>query len=150
MGRQKNKGRLVKGQAIIIEFILFFLSGLVLFALVGNFFRYQSDLFRERIVDSSIELVSSYLSSIAITEVDTCKECDNVKFNAKIGPTIANYFLTVSLDGNGITVTTAPPSEQFTLSIHNLNKDITLSGEAPSIEPINLTYDRAQNILGVE
>lgn len=148
MNKQKNKS--IKGQTVIIEFILFFVTGIALFTLLGNFFRYQSDSFRERIVDSSTELVSRYLSSIAITEVDTCKECDNIKFNAKISPTIANYFLTILLDQNGITVSTAPPSKQFTFSIHNLNDTIVCSGEAPSIEPINLTYDRTQNILGVE
>jgi len=148
-----EKMSLEKGQVVIIEFILFFVVGMTLFVLIGNFFRYQSDIFKNRIIDSSTELVSSYLSSISITMVDACKECDKIKYNAKINPTTANYFLSIILNGdgkcNGITVATAPIGMEFTSSIHNLNYSIACSGEAPSIEPINLTYDRTQNILSV-
>lgn len=140
-----------KSQSLIIQFILFFMIGFSLFLTIGNFFRTQSDSFRVNIVETTIELTDSYLSSIAINSVDTCKQCDFVSTNVKLENTTAGYFIQMDASTSaGIVVSTAPSYEIFLSSLHNLNESLTLTGEAYSAEAITLTFNRTKNELEVK
>jgi hypothetical protein len=140
-----------KSQSLIIQFVLFFLIGFSLFLTIGNFFRAQSDSFRSGIVEKTLELTDSYLSSIAINSVDTCKQCDFVTTSVKVENTTAGYFLQADASTpTGIAVSTAPDYGIFLSSLHNLNESLTLSGEAYSTEAITLTFNRTKNELEVK
>jgi hypothetical protein len=137
------------GQSYIMQFVLFFLIGLGLFMGLGNFFSVQYQLMRRDTADISIEMINGYLSSLAVASVDSCMQCGAVENNVRIGNTTAGYFLEVELGESGLTVSTAPAEKEHTSSINNLNHSLLLEGSAPSIRPINLTYDRNQNKLEI-
>jgi hypothetical protein len=137
-----------KAQTVIIQFILFFLIGFGVFIGVGTLFKMHSDIFKEDAAKASLKLTGSYLTSAGISSLG-CRECDIVETKLSIINSTAGYFTEVFLSSGGIKASTAPPSKQFTSSMHNLNYSLQLSGQAPSIRPINLTFNRNQNKLEV-
>ncbi len=138
------------GQSTVIQFILFILVGLAIFTSIGNLFRFQSDILRDEISNYSVEMVNSYLSSVVVASVDTCKKCDVVENKIKISDSFFSYYLEASLGDDGLTVSTHPEKYEYSSSINNLNESIdVLEGAAPSIQTINLTYDRTQNKLEI-
>ncbi len=139
------------GQSYIMQFILFFLIGIGLFIGIGNFFRIQYELIREDTADISIEMINGYLSSLVVASVDSCIQCGTVEHSVKISDTTAGYFLNVSLNESGLVVSTVPPKRGHVSSMNNLIYSVDLvDGSAPSIQPINLTYDRNLNKLEVK
>lgn len=139
------------GQSYIMQFILFFLIGIGLFIGIGNFFRIQYELIREDTADVSIEMINGYLSSLVVASVDSCIQCGTVEHIVKISDTTAGYFLEVLLNESGLVVSTVPPERGHVSSINNLNYSVDfVDGSAPSIQPINLTYDRNLNKLEVK
>ena len=138
------------GQSQIMQFILFFLVGMTLFVGVGNFFRIQSELLQAELSNSSFELIGNYFASAAVVSVDGCKRCGNVENTLRIGDSVFGYYLQIALGPDGLTVATAPPTNSFKTSVNNLNASVSfVPGSAPSIQPINLTYDRNQNRLEI-
>lgn len=139
------------GQSYIMQFILFFLIGIGLFIGIGNFFRIQYELIREDTADVSIEMINGYLSSLVVASVDSCIQCGTVEHIVKISDTTAGYFLEVLLNESGLVVSTVPPERGHVSSINNLNYSVDfVDGSAPSIQPINLTYDKNLNKLEVK
>lgn len=139
------------GQSHIIEFVIFFLIGIALFAGVGNFFRIQAESLQSELSGSAFELIGNYFASAAVASVDACKQCGSVENDLRISDSVFGYYLQLSLADDGLTVATAPATKSFTTSANNLNASVTfVSGSAPSIQPINLTYDRNQNTLEIK
>lgn len=145
---KKPMPRGIKAQSIIIQFMIFFLAGLGVFISIGLLLRVQTDRFREDVASASLKLSSSYLTSAAIAAVG-CRECNVTENKLVIGNATAGYFTEVFLSSSGIRTATAPPSKQFTSTMHNLKDTLQLSGQAPSIKTITLTYERDQNKLRV-
>lgn len=137
------------GQSYIVQFILFFLIGIGLFVGIGNFYRIQYELIRENTADISIEMTNGYLSSLVVASVNSCLQCGVVENNVRIPDTTAGYFLEMLLNESGLVVATAPPEKGHISSINNLNYSLALDGSAPSIQTINLTYNRNQNKLEI-
>ena len=138
------------GQSYILQFVLFFLIGIGLFVGIGNFFRVQYEIVRRDTADISIEMINGYLSSLVVTSVDSCLQCGSVENNIRIRDTTAGYFLEVLLNESGLVVSTVPPEKGDTSTMNNLVYSFdSLGGSAPSIQPINLTYNRNQNNLEV-
>ncbi|MBI2543058.1 MAG: hypothetical protein HYW24_02650 [Candidatus Aenigmarchaeota archaeon] len=139
----------MKAQSLIIQFIIFFTISLSVFFMVGNLFRYQYDLIRRDVLQSSSELTAEYLSAVAIKAVDTCKSCDNVSITLNVKPS-AGYNPTIRLD-DGILVKIEPENKIVQSSIHNLKDSIRFqTNDVSSVQPITLTYERENNILGIE
>lgn len=139
----------MKSQSMIIQFILFFVIGLSLFLSIGNFFRLQHDTFREDVADLHRELINSYFSSLIITSVDSCKQCDFVKNDISLERMTAGYFVDVSLDSSGLTVSTQPEARSFSSSAHNFNSSLNfISSSAPSVRPISLVRDGTDLTVG--
>jgi len=139
-----------KAQSVIVQFIIFFIAGFTLFLGIGIFLKFQSDVFREDIIDSSLELTNSYLSSLIITSVDSCKQCGYVKFSQKLESRTTDYFLEFELEDEGLNVLTVPGEKFHLSSIHNLNESLNLVGKGASAKPINLTFSRTKNELRIE
>ncbi len=146
-----QSGRLGQsGQSYIIQFVLFFLIGIGLFIGIGNFFRMQYELVRRDTAGVSIEMIGGYISSLIVASVDGCLRCGAVEHNIRISDTTAGYFLEFMLNDSGLVVSTVPPEKGYISSINNLNYSFdSLDGSAPSIQTINLTYDRNQNKLEI-
>lgn len=138
------------GQSQIMEFVIFFLIGLTLFMAIGNFFRMQSDAMQTQLSGSSFELIGNYFASAAVKSVDECKQCGTVENDLRISDTMFGYYLQITSTQNGLSVSTAPPTRSYNTSVNNLNASVTfLPGSAPSVETINLTYDKNQNTLAI-
>jgi len=140
----------MKGQSVVVQFILFFLIGLSILISVGQFFKYQSDLFKERASDESIKLTSSYVSSLIITLHDSCKECDFINFTFRISNTTATYYQEVGLVKNpqNLVVRKIPSETIVNSSIHNLNETLEfVVSNASSVYPITLTFNKTKVIL---
>jgi len=138
----------MKGQSLIIQFILFFVIGLALFLTVGGFFRYQSDRSANEIVSDSLRLTNSYFSSASISLIDSCKKCDEATYKIVLANKTAGSFFNVSLLKNSLNVLT-PQNKFFESSIHKLNLTTSLSGSSSSNKPISLTYRKSNNQLVV-
>ena len=136
-----------KSQSLLIQFVLFFIIGFSLFLLIGNFFKYQSELFRTDIIDLSLKLTNSYFSSFAINSIDSCKQCDYVENSIKLEPTTAGYFFETTFSSEGLDVSTAPTHNSFVSSVHNLNESHNMNGKSSSAETITLTCSRTKNEL---
>jgi len=135
----------MKAQSLIVQFILFFAIGMLIFLVVGNLFKFHSEIIRADIINSSLKLTNSYISSVIITETVTCKQCDYVSINLKTGDDIGGYFSEIKLD-NGLNVSTI--EKTFYSSIHNIGKSVNITpGKTSSTKTITLTFDRTKNKL---
>lgn len=139
-----------KAQSVIVQFIIFFIAGFSLFLGIGLFLKLQSDIFKDDVTDSSLKLTNSYLSSLIITAVDSCKQCDYAKFSQKLESRTTDYFLEFELEDEGLGVLAVPGEKSFLSSIHNLNESFDLGGKGAAIKPINLTFSRTKNELRIE
>ncbi|MEM5879577.1 MAG: hypothetical protein QXU74_03745 [Candidatus Aenigmatarchaeota archaeon] len=137
-----------KGQSIVIQFLIFFLIGFSIFISLGSFFNYQSEIFRQSILSSGVNLTRSYVSSAIITMVDTCKECDFVKLTIKTHNTSAGY--PILIKGEDLVLVVSTPIDSISTSIHNLLGNVLrVTGSSPSTKPIVLTFNRTNNNLEV-
>ena len=138
----------MKSQSMIVQFILVFVIGMIIFLSVGNLFKIQSEITRDDIVSSSLKLTNSFISSLIITETATCKQCDYISIDLKMGEDIGGYFTEIELD-NGVNVSTIEKS--FSSSIHNINESLDITpGKASSTKTITLTFDRTKNKLMIK
>ena len=142
----------MKSQSLIVQFVLFFVIGLGIFLSLGNLFKFQSEIVRRDVINDSVKLTNSFVSSNIISAVDSCKQCDLVSANIKIEKTVAGFFTEIILE-NGLNtgLNTSIDGQSFSSSIHNLNETIGItSGEASSAKAITLMFDRTKNKLMIK
>jgi hypothetical protein len=137
----------MKGQALVIQFILFFMIGFSIFASLGFFFKYQSDIFKEDLMNNNVKLVNSYMSANVLTAAISCKQCDYVRITINFPTSKSVSAYEIGMNPSGINTSIPLTQKNITTSIYNLNSSYTLSGLAASIEPISIT--KTQNILRV-
>jgi hypothetical protein len=138
------------GQSTVMEFLIFFLIGLTLFIGIGNFFKIQSEILRKDVSVYSVQLASNYVSAFVISSVDSCKQCDVMQSDLKLADSVFGYYLQTSLSSKGLNITTMPSDLNLTSSMGNLNYSISsMSGSVPSVQTINLTYNRNENKLEI-
>jgi hypothetical protein len=136
-----------KGQSVVIQFLIFFVIGFSIFISLGSFFSYQSELFKQNILSSGINLTSSYISSAVIAMVDSCKECDFVNLTIQAHNTSAGYPIAMKAEGSQLNITT--PLQSLSTTIHNLLDGLRAIGSSSSSKPIILTFNRTNNNLEV-
>jgi hypothetical protein len=104
------------------------------------------------IIDSSLNLSSSYLSSIALTAINSCKNCDSVNITVKLQNTTADYVLGIGLSqASGLNVSIPPIGKYSSSNVHNIIPFLTqCSGNSTSDKPISLTFNKNQNKLEVK
>jgi hypothetical protein len=138
----------MKAQSLITQFIIFFIIGLIIFLSVGNLFKFHTEVTREDIVNSSLKLTNSFISSAAITSMYTCKQCDTVSFNLQLEESVGGYFTEVKLN-NVLNVSTI--SKYYSSSMHNINESVNIiPNNVSSTKPITLTFDRTKNNLMIK
>jgi len=141
-----------KGQSLVIQFIAFFLIGFSLFVSTSNIFQYQSKAFQDMIIDSSLNLSNSYLSSAIIATINSCKNCDSVNITVKLQNTTADYVLGIGISqASGLSVSIPPIGKYSSSNVHNIISFLTqCSGNSTSNKPISLTFNKNQNKLEVK
>lgn len=138
----------MKGQSLIVQFILFFLVGLSVFLSLGNFFRLQLDVFGGTISEKSRELLSSFVTANFIS-LNSCVACDTANSTLRV-QNPQNVFLEVLLDSDSLDVISQPDAKVTTSTMHNLLLSfVSGSGRAVAIQPIILSLIKTQNILRV-
>lgn len=139
-----------KGQSLVIQFILFFLLGFVLFLVVGNFFKLQSDIFRIDLSNQALKLTGSYVSGLSISLIDSCKHCNYASIKFQLENETTNYIFVISLNESGLK-TSIPfvVGKSYESKMHNIIYSEEPSGSAASARPITLTYNRTKNELKV-
>jgi len=138
-----------KGQSLIVQFIIFFVIGLTLFLGVGSFFRYQSDLFKDDASRESIKLINSYFSSLSSAAYLDCKQCDIANITVKTANTTAGNFFEMSMGTFGLNVSIPFTTLNYLSSNHNFNTSTSETGLVASVNPITLTFNRAQNKITI-
>ncbi len=137
----------MKAQSLLIQFVLFFIVGFFLFLTIGNFFRIQSERFRENIGDLSLKLASTNIASYAINSMYACKQCDYVRNQIFFERSVAGYFIVANISQSGLAVFTTPGAKSYYSSMHNLNESIKNFGETSITKPIGLTLNRTKNLF---
>jgi len=135
----------MKGQSLIVQFLLFFVLGLALFASIGGIFRFHSDILREDVAEANRKLIGSYISSIAISMASNCKECNSTTFSLKLENVTANYVMVLSLSSKGLQIFSEPAGGNTSVSIHNLNESFSLNRNASSTLPITLKFNNTSH-----
>lgn len=133
-----------KAQSYIIQFIIFFTVGFIVFLSIGSFFRIQSDYFVNELSFKNSKVIGGYISSLAINLVDSCKQCDYSKVRVSFNP---NYNFIIK---GGESWKIILPQKEYSFSLHNLNSSIESEGSVLSSKPITLTFDKTKNKLMVE
>lgn len=138
----------MKSQALILQFIVFFVIGLAIFIGIAQAYRLRVFTYREDLASEWRGLLSSYFDSVAVW-LSSCKECDFLTYKFRVENVSVGYFTQLLLDEKGSMVVTLPGGEYFSSPLHNLNASFQLSGEALSTRPIKITLSREENKLEV-
>ncbi|MEM5797129.1 MAG: hypothetical protein QW818_00195 [Candidatus Aenigmatarchaeota archaeon] len=139
----------MKAVSLIVQFVIFFTIGLSFFLLVGNLFKFQSDLIKRDILESGSTLSLNQLSAALINAVNSCKSCNNVSIKIDQKP-IAEYTQIYQLSDNLI-LKIEPENKIIKSSLHNLNYSINSDPtEFSASKTITLTYDRTNNKLVIK
>ena len=137
----------MKAQSQIIQYILFFLIGLSMFGIVGNFYKSHAESLREKIASNSREMLSSYISAYAIQSFTNCKSCDSINVTIVVPNTTAGYYHEFYLLQTGLIVKSIPSEKTYTSTLHNLNQTLNFYGFCSSTKPIILSLIKNQNKL---
>lgn len=142
---------MMKGQYLLIQFVVFFVIGLSIFTLIGNLFRFQTTIYREEIVSGLRENIALYFNSL-ISMQNSCRGCDNITYEVVLRNRTVGYFVQVALSEDteeGVFVVTLPGEEYYLSGLQNLGKTFELSGIVHSNKPIKITVDKVQNSIEV-
>ena len=141
----------LKGQSLILQFVIFFIIGFTIFIGVSQLFSFQSDIFKGDVSIENLKLINSYIASLSVASVDSCKQCDYVNLTFKTMNTTAGNFFVTSLGSYGINVSIPFATNlQFISSIHNLNESIQTGGSVISTKPLSLTFNKTENKLYIQ
>lgn len=139
-----------KGQSYVIQFLMFFIIGMSLFILLGNFFRYQSENIRSQLLEYSTEMIGSHISSLVVSSIEGCPDCGVVEHSFRLARTYAGHFIEMDIDRSGLKVKTAPEAAEYDSSFNLLNNSVDIpQSSTSSVKTINLTYNKNQNKLEI-
>jgi len=136
----------MKGQTLMIQFALFFLIGLSLFALIGNTFKLQTKVYQKEIAGYGRENTASYINAVIAYE-NSCK-CDFIEYSIGLKNTTAGYITKVILL-DGLRVVSLPTNQFCFSRLFNLNASYQLEGDAFSTQPIKITISKTENKIRV-
>ncbi|MFH8086508.1 MAG: hypothetical protein QW609_01640 [Candidatus Aenigmatarchaeota archaeon] len=134
-----------KAQTYIIQFIIFFVVGFIVFLGIGTLFKAQLSHFTSDLAYKNAKLTSNYITSLAITLKNSCKECDY--FRIAISQK-TNYEFIIKADKTWEII--LPDGRKYSFSLHNLNHSIYSEGSAVLPKPLTLTFSKIENKLMVE
>ena len=138
-----------KSQSLVIQFILFFVIGFTIFITIGNFFKFQLDIFKSDITEYALKLTNSYMAGNTILML-SCKECDyaSMNFSSKLN-TRPDYIFEVILEDDLIKTSLILTEMNYISSVHNIN-ELVFAGKSATSEPLTLTLDKTKNELRVD
>jgi len=138
-----------KGQTLIVQFMIFFIIGLTLFLGVTTFFNYQSQIYNQDTTTYGVQMIRSYVSSVIMSEVLDCKQCDFANITFKGANTTSGNYYIMSIGSYGLNVSVPAANKVSLSSIHNLNTSLTESGVILSVKPTTVTFNRTQSKITI-
>jgi hypothetical protein len=136
----------MKGQSLIIQFILFFVIGLSIFAAIGSLFKFQAKLYQQQIADESRKQLANFFGSIIVYQ-NSC-QC-NSRYEVGFKNLTAGYITQFLLDDRGLIVIMIPGGKYYLFPLYNLGKSYEVGGAAYSTRPIKITFSKTQNKIEV-
>ncbi len=139
----------MKGQSLIMQFVLFFTVGFSIFLGLSNLFSFYFERTKKNIVQLNRENIAEYISSIATIETIASNKHDFIRYRFNLRNTTTEYFFETELSKDGLKVISTPDFNEYKTSINNLNYTINeLVGFFPSaIKHGQLVYDKRLNKL---
>ncbi|MEM5793227.1 MAG: hypothetical protein QXY45_02610 [Candidatus Aenigmatarchaeota archaeon] len=142
----------MKGQTLIIEFLLFFIISFSIFALISSFFYKQNDFFKDIVGERLTTNVNNLISSQIIRGVN-CKYCDHISIEENVPSKIGGNFYTIEIRKTGInsTVFSGKPFSNVN-SILNLNETLAIKESSSNSENkiIQIQINNIKKEVGVE
>ncbi len=142
----------MKGQSFIIEFVLFIIISLSLFATISYLFHSQNIFYQERIGEATSGLINDLVSTDILKGV-SCRGCDDVIITQEIPSKIGGFFYKIQLDNQGLNTSLFLEPPLYDQSpLFNLNETYQLiSGESTSENKIvRIKINNVDDIIEVE
>ncbi len=140
---------IIKGQAHIIQFILFFIIGFAVFILISGTFSDRLDLFSLDLNNENRKVINNYISAISVNSFVSCNGCDEIIILTHLRDTSKNSLNQLYFKNKKITTTTFPTKINSSSENHKLFRGNTVVGTVISDKPIILTYNNNNNLLKV-
>lgn len=133
----------MKSQAFILQFVLFFLIGIIVFTTFTNFFTSFGTLSSIDIKTQYVKYVNKYLECVTFFSFLKCRECKNFTFRVVEGikPKLSKRPEFSFLIDKGKMKVFAGPEVNFESNLYNLNYTIDISGIGTSTLPIIINYE---------
>ena len=143
----------MKSQALILQFVLFFIIGVFVFTTFTNFFSSFGLLSSNDIRSEYARYVLSYFENGVYFSYLNCRHCNNFTFRIVEGikPGISKRPDFSILSSNGLLTVFASPRIFSVSNLANLNESIKIGeGGATSVLPIVISYQQNNNILEIK
>jgi len=140
----------MKAQSQIFQYVLFFLIGLAMFGIIGNFYKNQAMSLRERVNSIDSQVYISAINSNLVKYLSECKHCSGFEFYMKFPNSTAGYYKIFELKSNPnlLVVLTVPEGANYSSSIHNFNETLNMSESGvSSVRTLNFSYIKKTNNL---
>lgn len=131
----------MKAQALIVQFLLFFLIGFSIFLLIGNVFSFHSLKFGSEIREKNLKMIGSLLSSVVINLYTHESNYSTIKLFFSNFSQLKDFQVILTQEGMEII---SPENLRVESSIHNLNESLGLEGDS-NLESIIFTYKKKDN-----
>ena len=137
----------MKGQSIIVEFVLFFFISFSLFAAISYLFYSQSIYFEKTIGERNTEIINDLISTGIINSIN-CKSCDTVLITQDVPSKIGGSLYKIQLYEKGINTTLMSliPFSRA-MSAFNLNETYTFNS-SESTSDNKIVRIKINNIKG--
>jgi hypothetical protein len=134
----------MKAQTQVINFMLYLVISISIFAIVSNYIFSFSQSSKDRLLSYFRELLSSYTSAFLIYTYAGCKYCNYSKVSYGIPYQVFDNFHEISATNNLIYIRSMPLQKQTLVSSHNLNLTVNFigfysTGETYSFHDLNKT-----------
>ncbi|MBS3052429.1 MAG: hypothetical protein J4428_03595 [Candidatus Aenigmarchaeota archaeon] len=141
----------MKGQTIIVEFILFFVISFSLFITISFIFYNQNVNLNQKIGDSLLDSVNSLVTTNIIRGVG-CGGCDNITMKETTPARLGGFFYIISLNKQNLNNTMlSEKSISKTSLIFNLNETYNQTGQTKGENKIvEITINNIRRTISVK
>ena len=150
-----------KAQALIFQYVIFFLMSFSLFLTVSYLFKHQLDMCSDEISKSSLKVVNNYFSSYIILSSVSCKTCQISRIIIETIPTnvsqvrplrtVAGKYYGIEWEKGLKTYLLDKEDIFYRSSIVNMNETVDVEGTVGSGEKrIILLWNGTEKIIKVE
>lgn len=139
----------MKSQALVIQFVVFFLIGLSIVFLASSVFNYFLNNFRSSNLQASLQVISNSFNIEAINAY-SCSYCQQVDVYAELPNLTLGSAYKMYAANNFFVVESTIPTKSYNNSFNNLNESLNFQGSAYSTaKNVIFTINKTQNYIKV-